>query len=63
MIKDYEQQKQNQQVSSSSHRKQQFTPILSFSTSRNQIFIFLLLFFDIFSQLGAYENKQHQISA
>jgi hypothetical protein len=38
-------------------------PVLCFSTSRNQIFVFLLLFFDIFSQLGAPENEQHQMSA
>ena len=27
-------------------------PVSSFSTSRNQYFFFLLLFFDIFSELG-----------
>jgi hypothetical protein len=32
-----------------------FAPVLSFSTSGNQIFIFFLLFFDIFSQPGAQE--------
>jgi hypothetical protein len=55
-MKDNEQQRQ--QVSSSSHRKTaSIPPVLSFSTSRNQIFIFLLLFFafvlfDIFSNQG-----------
>jgi hypothetical protein len=39
-------------------------PILSFSTSWNQIFVFFaFVFFIFFSQPGAQEDEQHQISA
>jgi hypothetical protein len=42
--KDDEPQRQYQQVSNNAHRKQQIPLVLSFSTSRNQIFFFAFVF-------------------
>jgi hypothetical protein len=61
-MKDDEQQRHISKYPTAHTEKQQFTPVLSFSTSRNQTFVFSFIFLIFFSQPGVQENEQNQIS-